>query len=284
MSDKDGQSNTYLRYAREGWVVLAHEGFPRAITDLAVRVPESVTLEPVKASDYARVFTGHVKADGRTFHVYVKQYLYRSVVDRLKHLVRTGRAMRNHRASVMLTRYGFLCPLVIATACHRPGLAHVPGLRSLPFCLASTTVTSAVTNTTPMGEYFYQLKDTSRKRAFLTTLGKEIGRLHGRQVFHGDLRTGNVLVQEDGDSWRFWLIDNERTCQFSSLPARRRVKNLVQIHLFVEHLTLADRWRFFQVYCETAGIERTQQKALARQVIKRTRQREQARPDLMQHS
>ena len=142
---------------------------------------------------------------------------------------------------------------------------------------ASTTVTSAVTNTTPMHEYFYQIKDPSPKRAFLTTLGREIGRLHKHQIFHGDLRIGNVLVQEDGDSWRFWLIDNERTCQFSRLPARRRVKNLVQIHLFVTHLTHADRWRFFQVYCETSGIEVAQQKALARQVIKRTRQREQAR-------
>jgi tRNA A-37 threonylcarbamoyl transferase component Bud32 len=277
MSDKDGQSNTYLRYAREGWVVLAHEGFPRAITDLAVRVPESVTLEPVAASPYARVFTGHVKANGQTFNVYVKQYLYRSVIDRLKHLIRPGRAMRNHTASVMLTRYGFLCPVVIATAWYRPWLAHVPGLRSLPFCLASTTVTSAVTGATPMYEYFYQLKDTSRKRAFLTTLGREIGRLHGHQIFHGDLRGGNVLVQEDGDAWQFWLIDNERTCQFSNLPERHRIKNLVQIHLYVEPLTHADRWRFFRVYCETSGIEVPQQKALARQVIQRTRQREQAR-------
>ncbi len=284
MSDKDGQSNTYLRYARESWVVLAHEGFPRAITDLAVRIPESVTFEPVIASPYARVFTGHLKADGRTFHVYVKQYLYRSVVDRLKHLIRPGRAMRNHTASVMLTRYGFLCPVVIATACHRPWWAHVPGVRSLPFCLASATVTLAVTNTTPMHEYFYQIKALSRKRAFLTALGREIGRLHKHQIFHGDLRTGNVLVQEDGDSWRFWLIDNERTCQFSSLPARRRVKNLVQIHLFVTHLTRADRWRFFQVYCETSGIEVAQQKALARQVMKRTRQREQARQNPMPKS
>lgn len=281
MRDKAGQSMTYHRYARDGWLVIAHEAFPRAIADLAVRVPESVTLEPVAASPYARVFTGHANADGRTFNVYVKQYLYRSVVDRLKHLFRLGRAMRNHSASVMLTRYGFLCPVVIATACHRPWLVHVPGLRSLPFCLASATVTLAVTNATPMHDYFYQIEETSRKRAFLTALGREIGRLHSHQIFHGDLRIGNVLIHEHADAWQFWLIDNERTCQFSNLPERHRIKNLVQIQLFVSHLTHADRWRFFQVYCETSGIEGDQKKDLARQVIARTRQREQARPDLM---
>jgi len=282
MTHKDGQSSTYQIYAREGWVVYAHEHFPRAIADLAVSDADPVTLEPVNASSYARVFTGHVEADGKTFGVYVKQYLYRSVIDRLKHLIRPGRAMRNHAASVMLTRHGFLCPVVIATACHRPWLAHVPGLRSLPFCLASATVTLAVTHATPMHEYYYQLSDTSRKRAFLTTLGREIGRLHALQIFHGDLRIGNVLVEEDGDSWRFWLLDNERTCQFQHLPARQRIKNLVQIHLFVKHLTRTDRWRFFQVYCQTAGFEGARKKSLARQVMERTRQREEARPDLIQ--
>lgn len=279
MTDKHGRSNTYQIYARDGWVVHAHEGYPRAVTDLAAC--EVLTLEPIQASPHARVFTGHVEVEGRTLGVYVKQYLYRSVIDRLKHLIRSGRAMRNHAASTMLTRRGFLCPVIIATGCFRPGLAQVPGLRSLPFCLASATVTLAVTHATPMHDYFYQLEGDARHRAFLTALGREIGRLHKHQIFHGDLRIGNVLVQEDGDAWRFWLLDNERTCRFFRLPLRRRIKNLVQIHLFVKRLTHADRWRFFQVYCQAAGIENTRQKALARQVIKRTRQREQARPDLM---
>jgi tRNA A-37 threonylcarbamoyl transferase component Bud32 len=245
-----------------------------------VSVPESVTLEPVNASPYARVFTGEAQAEGRTLAVYVKRYLYRSAIDRLKHLVRPGRAMRNHAASAMLTRHGFLCPVVIATACHRPWLAHVPGVRSLPFCLASATVTLALTQTTPMDTYFWQIRDASRKRAFLTALGQEIGRLHGHHIFHGDLRVGNVLVQEDGDSWRFWLVDNERTCQFSTLPTARRIKNLVQIHLFVKDLTYADRWRFFGAYCQNAGIVKKQEKRLARQVISRTQKREQARTNL----
>ncbi|MCP4451109.1 MAG: hypothetical protein GY809_06585 [Planctomycetes bacterium] len=277
MTDKDGQASTYQVYAKEGWVVYAHDRYPRAITDLAVSVPESVTLEPVPASPYARVFTGDAQAAGRTLAVYVKQYLFRSVIDRLKHLVRPGRAMRNHAASALLTRHGFFCPVVIATACRRPWLARVPGLRSLPFCLASATVTLALSQTTPMNEYFGQLKGVSRRQAFLTVLGREIGRLHGHHIFHGDLRVGNVLVQEDGDSWRFWLIDNERTCQFLTLPTARRIKNLVQIHLFVRDLTHADRFRFFRAYCSNAGVAKRQQKRLARQVMRRTQQREQAR-------
>ncbi|MCF7976243.1 MAG: lipopolysaccharide kinase InaA family protein [Phycisphaerae bacterium] len=278
MTDNACPHKTYQTYATCGWVVYAHQAYPRAITDLAVTVPDTVTLDPVEASPYARVVTGQVEADGTSYSVYVKQYLYRSVVDRLKHLIRPGRAMRNHTASVMLTRHGFLCPVVIATACYRPWGAGVPGLRAMPFCLASTTVTVTVTHAMPMDQYFSRLTDTDRRHAFLAALGREIGRLHGCRIFHGDLRVGNVLIEEAGDTWRFWLLDNERTCRFIRLPQRYRVKNLVQIHLFVTPLTRTDRWRFFRAYCDVTGMGVPRQKTLARQVMERTRQREQASP------
>ena len=86
-----------------------------------------------------------------------------------------------------------------------------------------------------------------------------------------------VLVQAREDTWLFWLLDNERTSQVASLPQSLRVKNLVQIHLFVTHLANTDRWRFFKAYCQVTGLERSVQKGLARQVIEKTRQREQER-------
>jgi len=282
MADKTGQIHTYQTYTRNGWVVHAHQAYPRALADLAVTVPGTVTLEPVDASPYARVFKGDMEINGTPYGVYLKQYLYRSFKDKLKHLIRSGRAKRNHAASILLTQHGFHCPLVIATACYRPWALGLPGMRDLPYCAASSTVTLSVTNTTPLESYFYQIKDTPRRTAFLKALGQEIGRLHGLHIFHGDLRTGNVLVQAQKDAWLFWLLDNERTCQFASLPQRLRVKNLVQIHLFVKDLTNTDRWRFFQAYCQAAAIDRVNQKVLARQVIKRTKQREQARPDRME--
>jgi hypothetical protein len=278
MTDNAGPGKTYQTYATCGWVVHAHKAYPRAVANLAVTVPDTVTLEQVQASPYARVCTGHMEAGGTSYRVYVKKYLYRSMADRLKHLIRPGRAMRNHTASAMLARHGFHCPVVIATACHRPWFAHVPGLRTLPFCLASTSVTLAVTHTVPMGQYFCQLRDTHRRHAFLTALGREIGRLHGCRIFHGDLRAGNVLVEEAGDLWRFWLLDNERTGRFFRLPQRRRIKNLVQIQLFVAPLTHVDRWRFFKAYCAAADVAPAQRKGLAGQVIERARQREQTSP------
>jgi len=267
MTVKKGQSDPYQTYAHGGWVVYAHRSYPRSIVNLAVFVPETATLEPVQASPYARVFTGFVEAEGATYPVYVKKYLYRSVVDRLKHLVRAGRARR----------YGFGCPVVIATACYRPWLAHVPGLRNLPYCRASSTVTLAVTDAIALNLYFNGIEGLARRRRFLQTLGCEIGRLHGHGIFHGDLRVGNVLVQEAGDTWRFWLLDNERTVQFGILPERRRIKNLVQLHLFVKNLTDSDRWRFFHAYCQAGGIDKSHHLSLIRQVRERTAQREAAR-------
>ncbi len=277
MTVNRGQSDPYQTHAHAGWVVYAHRDYPRSIANLSVSVPESVTLQPVEASPYARVFTGTVEAEGTTYAVYVKTYLFRSAIDRLKHWVRPGRARRNHTASTLLTRYGFLCPVVVATACHRPWLASVPGLRDLPYCRASSTVTLAVTDAIALDLYYNEIKGRVERRRFLQTLGREIGRLHGHGIFHGDLRVGNVLVQEEGDTWRFWLLDNERTVQFGVLPERRRVKNLVQIHLFVKNLTDSDRWRFFKTYCQAAGIDKSQQVSLIHLVRERTAQREASR-------
>lgn len=284
MAHETGHIQSYQTHARNGWVVFAHEDYPSAVTDLAVAGPGSVALEPVDASPHARVFKGQVVVNGTQYDIFLKQYLYRSIKDKLKHLVRPGRAMRNHTASILLTRHGFLCPRVIATACYRPWALGLPGLRDLPCCSASSTVSLEVTHTASLEPYFYGLKNTTRKNAFLHALGLEVGRLHRANIFHGDLRTGNVLVQEEQDTWRFWLLDNERTRRFMRLPRRQRVRNLVQIHLFVKQLSHTDRWRFFKTYCEAACIGGAHKKTLARQVIRKTRQRELARPERMPQS
>ena len=96
-------------------------------------------------------------------------------------------------------------------------------------------------------------RDTSdgalaRKRALIRAFAKTVGRMHARGIFHGDLRLGNVLAAREGQNWRFFFIDNERTRKFHRLPSRLRLKNLVQVNLFIHGITDADRLRFFGAY------------------------------------
>jgi hypothetical protein len=87
------------------------------------------------------------------------------------------------------------------------------------------------------------------KRSLAGAFGCTVGRMHAGGIFHGDLRLGNVLAREEQDGWRFFFLDNERTKKFRRLPARLRLKNLVQINMFEPWAASnTDRMRFFKEY------------------------------------
>jgi tRNA A-37 threonylcarbamoyl transferase component Bud32 len=117
-------------------------------------------------------------------------------------------------------------------------------------------------------------KDTLlRKRSLIECFGKTIGQMHNKGIFHGDLRLGNVLVQQKEKGMRFFFLDNERTKKFQRLPARLRLKNLVQINMFQENIINADRMRFFRKYCAQNSLTKKTEKDLAKHVLKKTEQR-----------
>lgn len=93
--------------------------------------------------------------------------------------------------------------------------------------------------------------DAARLR---TCFGREIGRLHASGFVHGDLRWGNILVKGcDTDAPEFIYLDNDRTRRYGRLPARARIRNLVQIH-FPEILNAnppSDWKEFWSGYCAT---------------------------------
>ena len=108
------------------------------------------------------------------------------------------------------------------------------------------------------------------KKSFIEAFGQEIGKLHAKGIFHGDLRLGNVLAQEKENDWQFFYLDNERTRKFNKIPDRLRIKNLVQINMHrTETITDADRELFYEIYIKINQIEYN----LAKKVIQKTNSR-----------
>lgn len=260
----------------QGWIIYLHAEFPSELAQWILAnmgSPEAGGLEPVAASRYARVFQGVTVVQGQRYHVFVKHYLHRSLIDLGKHLFRPGRAMRALEASALLNACDLHCPVVMSTALHKPSVLGWPGLRRLPLCLKSVAVTLAVENTSPLYVCLRELNDRLIRRRFLRALGREIGQMHAQGIFHGDLRTGNVLIQTLAHGWRFWFLDNERTRRFRVLPKYLVVRNLVQLHIYIEDLTNTDRYCFFQAYQEVVQQTRLEQRRLVRQVWEKTRKR-----------
>ena len=121
------------------------------------------------------------------------------------------------------------------------------------------TVSEAVDSDCSMNDLYMRngaghLEDRSRVRE---EFGHEIGRLHAAGFVHGDLRWGNVLVKNLGTEHpEFIYLDNDRTRQHRRIPARGRIKNLVQVH-FVEllHNHPATHWEeFWRGYCSANPV------------------------------
>ncbi len=116
------------------------------------------------------------------------------------------------------------------------------------------------------------------KRGLIRAFAETVGRMHARGICHGDLRLGNVLAVADRDRWRFYFIDNERTRKFRSLPARLRLKNLVQVNMFLDGISNTDRLRFFARYLESNPELHAGCRKWAARITARTNRRLRTRP------
>jgi len=277
MNSKIPDIRQFRIFESQGWIIYSHPSYPEALARYArMSTPEGhgpPGFAAVKASAFARVHTGQVTLQGFTYKIFVKQYLYRSLSDRIKHIVRPSRALRSLKASMLLSARGFLCPTIVGVGLLRPWRSKIPIIRHLPFCRISSSVTLAIPDAVPLHTYFWAQTRLSRKWAFLQALGHEIGRLHQEGFFHGDLRTGNIMVQERGSDWRFWFLDNERTRHVGSLSEAMLARNLMQLHLFIDRLTHTDRMRFLKAYQEHVNMSRAQQRSLVAGVMAKTRDR-----------
>jgi len=131
------------------------------------------------------------------------------------------------------------------------------------------------TENTPLPTTCRGREDTEKKekvrREMIRAFGRTIGRMHAKNIFHGDLRLNNVLLRREGGNWRFFFLDNERTKKFNKLPLRRRIQNLVQINMTpAEVMGKTDRMRFFKEYRAQTGTGKEKGKVLIAATIKGT--------------
>lgn len=236
----DNSPNRFSKTYINGCEIIVRSGIPiEAVT------PESlVPKENTASSRFANVFTTVLDIDGRRIKVYVKQFLYRSNIDRLKHLLRNSRAERSLSAAKMLCENGFNSPKIIAVVQKKKG----------PVCTENILITEELNDAKSIYDREKDFIDNAKfsvsdKREFVRQLAGEIGKLHAKNISHGDLRPGNIFAEKDRDKWRFYFLDNERTVRYKKLPLKLRIKNLVQINMLANRpFGLTDRIRFYKEY------------------------------------
>lgn len=217
------------------------------------------SLAPVQSSRTAVVERGPA-GPGERIH-YFKRFLMRSSFDWLKHLLRPSRARRAWKGSRLAAGRGFDVPRPVC----------VLEIRLLGVVLGSAIVTEAaradaasLDNWLAGGPHVPPLPP-DRRKALAAGLGAEIGRLHAAALVHGDLRHSNILCWPDGPSFRFILLDNERTRRSHS--EREKARNLVQLNMARPGLlSPADRIAFWHAYCRQCPLPPRQRRRLRTEV------------------
>ncbi len=266
-----GLSGNFDKVQMRDWIIHIRKDFIKynIVPSVLVNVPpvhDRIQFTSVPSSDYTRVFKCSVAFNGVIHAFYLKHYLCRSMWDFAKHLFRPSRARRAFEAALMLEKNGFDTPAVIGLFERRLGL----------FCTNNLLLTKEVENATAMPELFKDICQSSgknalaRKRTLIKAFAETIGQMHAKGIFHGDLRLGNVLVVREGQKWRFFFIDNERTKKFYRLPDRLRSKNLVQVNMFTHGISNTDRLRFFKIYFRANPDVESHYKRWARKISANT--------------
>lgn len=249
---------------------LINNGLGQALLSGEEKLRERYNLEMIPSSEFARVYRFYISVDGVEREVYLKQFLHRSTLDYIKSIFRGSRAKRALKAELMLVSNQFDIPETLAIGEHQVGFFHT----------RSFSTTLGIEGSKPLFQFIRENRETLTRwrleawRELIRAFGMTIGRMHANNIFHGDLRLNNVLVRREGENYRFFFLDNERTRKFNKLPLRRRIQNLVQVNMVPSGiLSNTDRMRFFREYCAATGIGEEEGKILTAATVKKTSRR-----------
>lgn len=263
------QSKDYHELSLKGWWGAVNQSVPvqeieNIISDNGDLNQEPALLHPVKIDRKVKVFLSSLTFNSQSTRVYIKQFLFHSLFALMKYDLGKSRARSAFDASLMLEQYGIKAPKPLALLEKYTG----------PVARSSILITQEVPEAVQLSEKLKQLSQDGsvealrKKHCLIKEFGRSVGQMHEQGILHGDLRLRNVLVQDNEESFRFWLIDNERTKLLSRLVPRHVRKNLVQLNKW-RVASNTDRLRFVNAYAENRGLSKNEARILVEKIYKR---------------
>jgi hypothetical protein len=114
-----------------------------------------------------------------------------------------------------------------------------------------------------------------RRRGFLARLAALFRALHGRGLYHNDLKDANILIRPDGAAESFYLLDLEGIRRYRSLSRRRQIKNVVQLNRTLgRFLRQPEKLFWLKVYLGEDFANRNERRQWIRQILAESRRRD----------
>ncbi len=191
--------------------------------------------------DHRRTAVAAVSVAGRD--VFIKRFKPYAWYRRLEWWIAGTPARRCWRRSADLERAGFrVAPALAFVETHAWGLP-----------ADGYFVTAVIDGALPAGQWWRERGrglPLAARSAFLSALAAQIRRFHDAGFYTGDANADNFLVRGGGDErTEIFLLDLENVRQLRRVSARRREKNLVQLHRPVRgEVRRLDGLRFVRAY------------------------------------
>jgi tRNA A-37 threonylcarbamoyl transferase component Bud32 len=189
-----------------------------------------------------------VTQDGTACTVVIKEARFTSLFSRLRNTLFSSRARRNWIGARALRVRGVSTPDALALLECRGGL-----LLGRTILITRYLDRSQELNEYVLLRYNRVLSDeeTRHKKRFIAALAGVIRDMHTKGIYHADLKSNNILVCEEADSWRLFVVDLDRLRCDRRLSFEERATNLAQMNASVAAcITPANRMLFFRYYAQ----------------------------------
>jgi tRNA A-37 threonylcarbamoyl transferase component Bud32 len=229
---------------KDGWRIWARRGW---------KIEELLKVIKEHKDIVAKGKDGLIKDDRRTAitlfnymktRICVKEYRYRGVLRRLKECFRISKARRGWLMGNGLVVRGIA------------GITPQALLERKEWCLRREAF--LIMETPPgyceLDRYMVRSFEDShherlKKRAFLKALAGFMATLYELKISHRDLKTCNIMVQEEQDNWNFGLVDTDDVHLGKEIQQRGLLKTLIQLNTSTPFfIDMRDRIRFLVHY------------------------------------
>jgi serine/threonine protein kinase len=237
-----------------------------ANADLLLKRPECVIIKDQRKIKVGRV---PLQLGDTQAAVYIKRYNSFSLRYRLQSFFFRSGPARSLRGAAILTAGGIPTARPIASIEHRRN-----GMLHKSF-FVSEEIKGGKTADAYWREVLKQLPSAAgyrRRRDFLRRLAELFAHLHGRRVYHNDLKDANILVVPDGGAKpeALFLLDLDGVRKYTWLSKRRRIKNLVQLNrTFGKHLQRTELLFWLKCYLPKI-VDRRIRKRWARDIMRQS--------------
>jgi len=259
------KESTEFSVEAEGGITYYHRrDFPLdALKEMAEEHHRWIWKKPSHLSKFSPEVTVSILGGGEK-KISVKNYHPPKVYDRFKEHFRRSKGMRAWISGNGLRARGFPTLKPLGLAERRDWL----GLKESLFFM------EVLEGAQELDRYISKgFEDFKKKRLFIKAFAQWLYHFHEMGLYHKDMKTCNILVSENDDSWNFCLLDLEDVVLDKRVTEKKFFRNLLQLNTSTPRvITRTDRMRFFKE-CHRLNPIVKNPKILLRGLIEESRKR-----------